>query len=670
MNAKSEPVSQLEAAMTEAARALPSAPALAAKKAEKILKTAPGYAPALLLLGVARRKAGEMPAAIRALESLVRAHPRWAPGHYQLGVTLGAIGRIEQALSAMRRAVGLQPDISNGWRQIVDYLVALGDPAGADRAYANHIAVSTGNPALRAPAAALCEDRLAEAEQLLRSHIERHADDAAAIHMLAEVASRLGREADAERLLARCLELAPEFHPARHKYAIVLHQLGKTTESLAELERLLASDSKNPSYLNLKANALTRIGEYDKAIEAFSAVLADHRSHPKIWIAYGDALKAAGRRTQSVDAYRRSIQRAPTLGEAYWSLANLKTFRFAPTEIEAMRAQLARTALRVEDRLHFEFALGKALEDTAEYAESFAHYAEGNRLRRSSIQYEADDTTEYVRRSIALLTADFFQQRRDWGCNDRSPIFVIGLPRSGSTLIEQILASHSAVEGTKELTDVTRIARSLVGRSGQPDTMQYPEALAALDAAELNALGQRYLQTTRVHRKFGTPHFIDKMPNNWTHVGLIQLMLPNAKIIDARRHPMACCFSCFKQHFARGQPFTFSLSDVGRYYRDYVDLMAHIDEVLPGRIYRIHYERMVDDTQSEVRRLLDYCGLPYEDACLRFHENKRAISTASSEQVRQPIFAEAVDQWRKYEPWLGPLRHALGPAVEAYPGPT
>jgi hypothetical protein len=354
-------------------------------------------------------------------------------------------------------------------------------------------------------------------------------------------------------------------------------------------------------------------------------------------------------------------------GEAWWSLANLKTFRFEPGDLATMRALLGQEGLTEADRFHFHFAIGKALEDMGDWEGSFRHYEQGNRLRRALIRYEADENTTRKDRSKTLFSRKFFEERQNFGSPAADPVFIVGLPRSGSTLLEQILSSHSAVEGTMELPDVIAITRELGERKSRSQESKYPEVLATFGAGDLRALGERYLAQTRVQRKTAAPYFIDKMPNNFAHVGLIHLMLPNAKIIDARRHPLACCFSAFKQHFARGQHFTFDLVELGRYYRDYVELMAHFDEALPGRIHRVLYERMIDDTEPEVRRLLDYCGLPFEEGCLRFYENERAVRTASSEQVRQPIYREGVDHWRHFEPWLGPLKEALGPVLETYP---
>ncbi|HEX5650476.1 MAG TPA: sulfotransferase [Steroidobacteraceae bacterium] len=667
MSSTPDPVGTLDVALNHAVKLLEESPALADEQAEEILKAAPRHPLALLVKAAARRKLADLPGALEILRPLAREQPGWAPAQYELGVTLGEAGLGDEAVDALYRAVQLKPDIGDAWRLLGDHLTAMGDTARADAAYANHIKSSTRDPRLLAPAIALCENRIAVAEALLREHLKNSPTDVAAIRMLAEVAARLGRLADAESLLERCLELAPGFNAARHNYAIVLHRRNKAVEALDQTERLLRVDDRNAGLRSLKAAILARLGSVDEAIELYDKVLADYPRQAKVWMSYGHSLKTAGRQPDSIGAYRRSIELSPQLGEAYWSLANLKTFRFTAEDVAAMRAQLQREDLSPEDRWHFHFALGKALEDAREYEDSFRQYAEGNRQRRSVLHYEADDTTRLVQRSKALYTAAFFESRRDFGTPARDPIFVVGLPRSGSTLVEQILSSHSAVEGTMELPDVVGIVSRLSGRKRWSDASAYPEVLESMSADELRALGERYLQQTRVQRKTAAPYFIDKLPNNWAHIGLIHLMLPNARIVDARRHPLSCCFSGFKQHFARGQAFTYSLEDVGRYYRDYVDLMAHFDRVLPGRVHRVIYERMVEDTEGEVRRLLEYCALPFEADCLRFYENERAVRTASSEQVRQPIYRQAVDQWRHYDRWLDPLRAALGPVVDSYP---
>ena len=659
-------VGTLDVALKHAGKLLEAQPSLALEQAHEILRAAPAHPLATLFIGVAQRKLGDADAAANTLRELAAAQPGWAPAHYELGVTLGLAGAGEAAVEALRRAVRIKPDIGDAWRLLGDHLTAMGDTAAADAAYANHIRHSSRDPRLLAPAIALVENRIPEAEILLRRHLTQFPTDVAAIRMFAEVAARVGRLPDSENLLARALELAPGFAAARHNYAVVLHRQDKTALALQQVDQLLAAEPRNPSYRVLRAAILNRIGEYQEALRVYDDVVSEYPGNAHVWMSYGHALKTAGRQADSVDAYRRSIRLRPELGEAWWSLANLKTFRFDAGDVAAMRAQLARDDLAIEDRWHFHFALGKALEDAGEYADSFGHYAEGNRLRRSVLPYDPDDLTRLVARSKALFTPEFFAARRGAGAPAADPIFVVGLPRAGSTLVEQILSSHSAVEGTMELPDVVAIVAQLSGRRKRTEESPYPDVLAGLDAGELRALGERYLEHTRIQRRTGAPHFVDKLPNNWAHVGLIHLMLPNATIIDARRHPMSCCFSGFKQHFARGQSFTYGLEDLGRYYRDYVDLMAHYDRVLPGRVHRVIYERMVEDTEGEVRRLLAHCGLPFEDACLRFYENERAVRTASSEQVRQPIYRHGVEQWRHYDSWLGPLRTALGPVLEAY----
>lgn len=661
------PRGTLDVALAHATRLLATAPALAAEQAIEILATVPGHPIASLVLGAAHRLQGDTAQALAVLEPLAHSQPQAGAVHFELGLALGSARRGEEAVIALQRAVRLKPDLPDAWRALGDHLTMMGDIAGADAAYARHIRHSTRDPRLLAPAAALCEGRIAPAEQALRAHLKQYPTDVAAIRMLAEVAARLGRYGDAQLLLERCLELAPGFTAARHHYAVVLLRSGKPAEAHAEIKRLLEAEPRNPGFRNLEGAILTRIGEYDRSIGIFADVLAEYPHQPRVWMSYGHALKTAGRQDDSVAAYRRAISLSPDLGEAWWSLANLKTYRFTAEDITAMTRQLERTDLAADDRFHFDFAMGKALEDRSEFAASFAHYEAGNRLRRQGLPYDADEQQAHIDRSIALFTRDFFGERVDHGCAAPDPIFIVGLPRAGSTLLEQILSSHSQVEGTMELPDIGMLARELSGRKKRSETSQYPEVLAELTADDCRELGERYLAQTRIQRKSDAPFFIDKMPNNFAHVGLIHLILPRARIIDARRHPLGCCFSAYKQHFARGQAFTYDLGDLGRYYAGYVALMGHIDSVLPGRVHRVFYEHMVADTDLEVRRLLAYCGLPFEEACLRFWETGRAVRTASSEQVRRPIYRDGVDQWRHYEPWLEPLRRALGPALDGYP---
>ena len=656
-------------ALVHAKRLLEKNPDLAAEQAQEILNVDRAHPAARLILGAALRRAGRARHALAVLEPLGREQPNAAPVYLELGVARAEAGHLGEAIAALRRAVQLQPGSADGWRMLADYLQAGGDPAGAGDARVRYVSAAAHDPRLKEAAAALMRNDLPAADRRLRAHLGAYPNDVAALRMLAEVAGRLRKYTEAQELLERCLDLAPEFDAARQNYAGVLNRQAKPAAALPQAERLLAKDAGNPAYLNLKAAILANLGDYRGSIDLYSKVLHEHPRQPKVWMSLAHALKTERRVEESVAAYRRAIEMEPTLGEAYWSLANLKTFRFSAQDVRAMRSALDRADLEEEDRLHFEFALGKALEDEGSYESSFAHYAAGNAQHRLHHPYSADEHGRFVSRSKRQFTAEFFSARETVASCEASPIpiFIVGLPRAGSTLIEQILASHPSVEGTIELPDMPQLARELMGRDEEVNEGRFFEALAALTPAQLAELGERYLASTRVHRTRGAPYFIDKMPNNCLYVGLIQLILPNAKIIDARRHPLGCCFSAFKQHFSRGQTFTYGLEDLGRYYADYVDLMAHIDEVLPGRVHRVFYETMVRDTESEVRRLLDYCGLPFDERCLRFYDNDRAVRTASSEQVRRPIYTEGLDHWRHYEPWLEPLKRSLGEALAAYP---
>ncbi len=529
------------------------------------------------------------------------------------------------------------------------------------------LAASARDPEMVRAAQALAANDIPVAEAALRARLKAHPTEVAAIRMLAEVAGRIGRYGDAEKLLHRALDLTPGFDAARQNLAFILHRQGRADEALAQLDIVAHHHPAGLGHRTLRAAILVRRGEYEAAIALYEHILAAQPNQPQALMSLGHALKTVGRQAESIAAYRRAIALDPALGEAWWSLANLKTVRFDAADIVVMNASLQRPDLPDEARLHLDFALGKALEDARDYAASFRHYARANALRRSQIAYDPAETSADVNAMRALYTPELFAARAGQGCTAPDPIFIVGLPRSGSTLIEQILASHSAVEGTSELSDLLAIARTLGARAGAEATPDFAANMRAADPARLAALGQDYLDRTRVQRKSDRPLFIDKMPNNFVHTGLIALILPNAKIIDARRHPLGCCLSGFKQHFARGQAFTYDLAEVGAYWRDYAMLMAHFDDVLPGRVHRVIYETMVADPETEIWRLLAYCGLDFEPACLDFHKTERPVRTASSEQVRQPLYASGVDHWQHYAEWLGPMRAALGSALDSYP---
>ena len=406
-------------------------------------------------------------------------------------------------------------------------------------------------------------------------------------------------------------------------------------------------------------------GEHERGIELYRGLLQGTPEDAELHLSIAHALKTLGRTPEAIESYRRAAACRPAFGDAYWSLANLKTYRFTDRELIEMRAAESAPSTSAVDRYHFSFALGKALEDQGEYAESFRYYERGNALKRAGSNYRAEMVENNTLRQIEYCTEQLFASRRAWGAPDPSPIFVIGLPRSGSTLVEQILASHSDVEGTQELPNIQQIVRHLRGREPDMSNPRYPRILAQLGVADCLQLGERYLAGTRAYRT-GKAFFIDKMPNNFRHLGLVHLILPNARIIDARREPMACCFSNLKQLFAQGQEFAYSIDDIARYYRTYLDLMQHWNRVLPGRILRVQHEDVVDDLEGSVRRILDFCGLEFQSACVDFHKTERSVRTASSEQVRQPIFREGLDQWKHFEPRLGPLKAALGDALTRY----
>jgi tetratricopeptide (TPR) repeat protein len=496
---------------------------------------------------------------------------------------------------------------------------------------------------------------LSAAENILRAYLLQAGNHVEAMRLLARIQHQRDVLDEAELLLEAALQLVPNYRAARLDYVHVLIDRQKYLQAREEIDTLLRLEPGNRDYLSLYAAACVGLGEHEPAISLYRQSLAESPESAELHVSLGHSLKAVGRQKEATESYQAAASARPSFGDAYWSLANLKTYRFSEDEIARMRAEEAAPAAHTVDRCHLCFALGKAYEDRNEYAESWQFYERGNALKRAESRYHPDITEANTRHQIQVCMAQFFAEREGVGVPDPDPIFIVGLPRSGSTLIEQILASHSQVEGTQELAEIQRIVLGL----------RYPEALAELGPEDFRRLGERYMTDTRAYRK-QKPFFIDKAANNFRHIGLIHLMLPNAKIIDARREPMACCFSNLKQLFARGQEFTYSIEDIARYYRTYLDLMRHWDAVLPGRVVRVWYEDVVEDLEGNVRRILEFCGLEFEPACVEFYKTKRSVRTASSEQVRQPIFREALFQWRNYEPWLGPLKDGLGDAPIRY----
>jgi tetratricopeptide (TPR) repeat protein len=652
----------LRTALRHAAGLLHEDPQLAEQQAREVLRVHPNLEPAERILGAAYRLQGQPHKSLALLEPLAKKKANSADLLHELGLCLGAAGRGDDAVASLRKAVRLNPKHAGAWRTLGDQLNAAGDEEASQKAYEKHLQASTRHPELVDAANHLRKNELGKAERLIRDVLKKDPVDVIAIRMLAEIGINVGQLEDAQNLLERCLELAPDFHLARHAYANLLMRRNDLERSLSEIETLLKSEPKNPAYLIVKGAVLARKADHLPALQIYEKLLKHYPRHATAQMYYGHTLKTVGRMDDAVRAYRTAIDLSPSIGEAYWSLANLKTFRFTDDDITNMQQQFQPEAGDPDEQGHLAFALGKAFEDREDFDQSFEYYKLGNSIRGRRHRHNVKINILDSARQIKCLDADFFAARGGVGCDAPDPIFVVGLPRSGSTLIEQILASHSQVEGTSELPDIIAISRKLGAATRKKPAGKYPEILTEMTPQQFRELGESYITTTRVQRR-SSPYFIDKMPNNFRHIGLIHLILPNAKIVDARRHPMGACFSGFKQLFASGQTFTYDLTGVGYYYRDYVKLMDHWDEVLPGRVHRVQYEEMVADTEAQIRALLDYCELAFEEQCLRFYETERAVRTPSSEQVRKPIYKEGLEQWRNFEAHLDPLKEALGPEV-------
>jgi len=627
--------------------------------AQDLLAAVPENRDVLYLMAVALRYLQRIPEALATLDRLEALHSGYSRLYQERGYCQVALRDAPRAIEAFLRAVHINPALPGSWATLQSLYRLIGQPGNAAMA-AGHVAALQQLPPEVVTATSLFSDgELLAAEHLVRAFLLRAGNHVEAMRLLARIGLARDVLDDAELLLEAVLDLAPDYHAARLDYANVLLRRHRHPQAIAELQKLLKVDPGNRAYRTTYATACVGLGDHEAALARYRELLAGNTQAAELQLSIAHSLKTLGRTPEAVEAYRAAAALRPDFGDAYWSLANLKTYRFTDAELAHMRGAEAAAATALVDRYHLCFALGKALEDRGAYAESFRYYARGNALRKSAGRYRPETTERQARAQAAVCTRGFFEARNGVGCADPSPIFIVGLPRSGSTLLEQILASHSQVEGTMELADIPRIAQELQGREPDGETARYPQVLAELKPEDYRRLGEKYLRDTRVYRH-GKPHFIDKMPNNFRHLGLIHLMLPSARIIDARREAMACCFGNFKQLFASGQEFTYSLEDLGRYYRSYLALMAHWDAALPGLVLRVQYEDVVSDLEGSVRRILEHCELAFEPACLEFHRTQRSVRTASSEQVRQPLFREGLDQWRHYEPYLAPLRAALG----------
>ncbi|HJS91268.1 MAG TPA: sulfotransferase [Steroidobacteraceae bacterium] len=645
---------------------LGSDPARVRARARELLARAPDNRSLALLLASASLKLEDTGTAIATLEPWAQREPKSAVLRLELGRAYRAAGRVVEAVAALKEAVARDAALAEAWRELAALSFGTGDEAGGDAAYLRYSRLIRYPTELTAAMTALAEARFDAADQLLERRLAGSPGDAAAWRLRGEVALRRQRYTEAETSFRRCLGIAPGDAIARFGLASALHELNRSEEALPLLDRLLRTEPDQASYLELQAKALRAGLRNDDALALLRQAVATHPDGASLLLLYGHILREEGQVEHANEIYRKVTTLSPGAGTGWWCLANTKTYSFTDAELADMRHLLDSGRAEGADRVHLEFALGKALEDRSEYEESFRHYSMANTLHRGTFSYRAlavERTSERIRETF---TAEFVERRRGWGSDRKDPIFIVGLPRSGSTLLEQVLASHSQVEGTHELAEIPAIAANLVFEQGSDGALT-SNPLASLTAADVAAFADRYLERTRRYRRLQTPRFTDKQLGNFRNLALIHLMFPNAAIIDIRRHPMASGFACYKQHFSHLMPFCYDLGELAHYYRDYVRLMEHIEAVLPGRVHRVYYERLVADPEGEVRKLLDYCGLEFESACLQFHANKRAVRTISSEQVRRPIYKDSIEQWRHYEPWLGPLREGLGDLVDRYP---
>lgn len=629
--------------------------------ARALLDHTPEDGEALYLAAVAARYLRDFAAAAAYLDRLHAAMPEYGRAWQEAGHLALAQGQEAAALAAFQRATRFNPALAASWREQARLLAATGRDGEARLATFQQQRLARLPRELVAVTNHLAEGRLLRAEEIcrhyLRTHPARDAHHVEGMRLLARIGIEFGVLEEAEFLLESALAFRPDDVQLRLDYIDALRRRQNFARARAEAETLYQRDPDSPVFQSRLAIESMAVGDYDRGLALFDRVLEQRPGDPANLTSKGHALKTTGAGAEAIASYRAAIAARPDHGDAWYALANLKTYRFSDDELARMQTQAARGDLAFMDRVHLAFALGKAHEDRGDYAASFAAYDEGNRLKRAQTRYSADAMSAELARQKEACTPELFAQHWGAGHDAPDPIFILGLPRAGSTLLEQILASHSQVDGTLELPDILALAHRLRGRRVGENL--YPQALHDLTADQLAQFGRDFIANTRIHRA-SAPFFIDKMPNNFRHIGLIHLILPNAKIIDARRDPMDCCFSGFKQLFAEGQEFTYGLTEVGRYYADYVDLMDHWDTVLPGKVLRVRHEDVLDDLEGQTRRMLDYLGLPFEEACLDFHKTARAVRTASSEQVRQPINRKGQGAWKPFEPWLDELTAALG----------
>jgi tetratricopeptide (TPR) repeat protein len=616
------------------------------------------------LLGAVLVKTRQPVEAERYLRRAISLVPSFAKPYEDLGRLLVERKRPKDAVPVLEKAVYLDPKMEAAHFALGQALAMLGKGREADESFEKAFALNPKRKALAVAARHHKEGRLEEAERAYRAILRKDPDDVNALRLLGLIAFSAGRFDDAEELLRRSLSLAPDFLNAVIDLGRVLQEAGRLEQAIEAFRRAteLAPNSAQAHFL--LAAALAPAALTYESVEAYQRTIEIRPKHAPAWLGLGHVLKTVGRQAEAIEAYRRCIDIKPDNGEIYWSLANLKTFKLTDEDISAMQARIGTEDIAPQSRVNFLFALGKAYEDRQDYDRAWNYYRQGNSTQRMRERYDPVQTEIGNDAIIEVFTREFLAEKTGLGHPDPSPIFVVGLPRSGSTLLEQILASHSQVEGTSELPYLGRLTASL--NRNRADGINYPQAVRELGGEHFRALGEEYLERAKIHRVEGAAHFIDKMPNNFPVIGFLHLVLPNAKIIDARRYPLDACLSCYRQLFAKGQSFTYDLTDIGLYYLEYQRLMDHWHEVLPGSVLTVQYEEVVAHFEDQVRRVLEYCELPWEDACINFHQTDRPIRTASSEQVRQPIYTSAINYSRHYQQHLDELIEVLEPVLERY----
>ena len=632
---------------------------------DNLLAINPEHTEALYMAAVCYRYTKQYDKAQDCLDSLMSLSRDKGRIYQEQGHLHVALNHPEKALAAFANACQLNPVLIASWRSQYQILQAMNRPEDASQAQAQVQRLQALPKALVAVADLMAQGKLLKAESLCRKFLQSNPTHVEGMRLLAELAVQFGVLEDAEYLLESALEFEPGNAQVKIDYISILRKRQKFAQALSAAKDLSSEQPKNPQFKSLYAIETMQMGDYKTSLALFDDVLELLPGDAITLTSRGHALKTRGSQKEAIASYKAAISSDPWHGDAYYALSNLKTYNFSEAEIDKMLALEQREELGPASKLHIAFALGKAFEDEHDYTRSFEFYAQGNRLKRQQSNYDADQMSVELANQRLYFTRDVLKSRANAGYPAPDPIFIVGLPRAGSTLLEQILSSHSQVDGTLELPNILSTAQKLRRQGRDDGDKPYPELLQDFSDTQLQSLGQQYIEDTQIHRQ-GAPFFIDKMPNNFRHIGLIKLILPNAKIIDARRHPMACCFSGFKQLFAEGQEFTYDLSDIGRYYNDYVELMDHWDTVSPGTVLRVHYENVVEDLETQVTRILEYCGLPFERACLNYYNTERAVRTASSEQVRQPIYRQGVEQWLQFKPFLSILEKTLEQSIDQY----